>query len=109
MILDNLKTAKIDISSSGDNEIIAAQGEGTYIYIDHINFIPNTAVGVTIKSGSTELSGAYSLDAKQAFVLDNAMAAEKGIITCASNEAFNLNLDAAVQVSGFVRYRIINK
>lgn len=109
MILDDLKNVAINITTSGDNTIIAAQGEGTYIAIDHINFIATTSVGLTFKSGSTSLSGAYPLDTKQAVALDNAMCAEKGIITCGNNEAFIINLDGAVQVSGFIRYRIVQK
>lgn len=109
MLLDDLKTATIDITTSGDNTVIAAQGAGTYIAIDHINFIVTTAVGLTFKSGSTSLSGAYPFDTKQALALDNAMQAEKGVITCNDNEAFIINLDGPVQVSGFVRYRIVQK
>ena len=107
MILENLLTAKIDISSSGDNTIISAPDAGKYLAIDHINFIPETAVSLTFKSGSTAISGTYSLDTKQAIALDNAMQAQKGVITCADNSTFVINLGAAVQVSGFVRYRIV--
>ena len=109
MLTEDLKSAAISISSSGDNTVIAAQGAGTYIAIDHINFIATTAVNITLKSGSTSLSGAYPFDTKQALALDNAMCAQKGVITCADNEAFIINLGGAVQVSGFVRYRIVNK
>ena len=106
---ENLKNAVIDISTGTDNTIIAAQGSGTYFAIDHINLLAETDVDITFKSGSTAISGTYTFDEKQAMVLDNAMAAEDGVITCADNEAFVITLGAAVQVSGFVRYRIINK
>ena len=109
MLVDDLKSVAIDISSSGDNTIIAAQGVGTYLAIDHINFIVTTAVGVKFITGSTDISGIYPFDTKQAIALDNTMSAEKGIVTCGSNEAFIINLDGAVQVSGFVRYRIVQK
>ena len=112
MLTEDLKTAVIDISSSGDNEIIEEQGAGSYIAIDHINFIVTTAVGVKFvssgQSGDTDLSGVYPFDTKQAMALDNAMNAEKGVIICKENESFLINLDDAVQVSGFIRYRIIN-
>ena len=108
MLTENLNNAIISCASSGDNTIIAAPGAGKTIVIDHINFIVTTAVTVTFKSGSTSLSGAYPFDTKQAMALDNAMQAEKGVITCGTNEAFIINLGGAVQVSGFVRYRIIN-
>lgn len=45
---NNLRKADIDISSAGDNTIIAAPSAG-YIVIDHINFIPTSAVTVQMK------------------------------------------------------------
>jgi len=105
---ENLKMASISISTSGDNTIISAPASG-YIAIDHINFIPTTAVNVQMKDGSTAYGGAYPLDAKQAFVLENAMRSEKGVITLTPKTAFVINLSGATQVSGFIRYRIIGE
>lgn len=102
----NLRNAVLSIATSGDNEVIAAPTDG-YIVIDHINLVPAGAVDVRLKSGSTNLSGLYSLTTSQGFVLENSMHNEQGVITCARNEAFNINLSGAVQVSGFVRYRVI--
>lgn len=98
--------ADINISASGDNTIIAAPSEG-FIAIDHINFIPTSAVTVQLKDGSTAYGGAYPLDTKQAFTLENAMQSERGVITCSPASAFKINLGGAVQVSGFVRYRVV--
>lgn len=110
MILENRKHANIDISSSGDNTIIAAPtGTSEYLVIDHINLVPNSAVSLILKSGSTSLSGTYSLTSNQGFVLENSYQDEDGLIHCASGEAFVINLSGAVQVSGFVKYRIINR
>ena len=53
MYENDLLTAVINISSSGDNTIIAAPTEG-YIAIDHINFIPTTAVTITLNDGNNE-------------------------------------------------------
>jgi hypothetical protein len=105
---ENLKKADINIASSGDNTIITAPTSG-YIVIDHINFIPTTAVSVQLKDGSTVYGGAYPLDAKQAFVLENAMGSDKGVITLTPKTAFVINLSGATQVSGFIRYRIIGE
>jgi hypothetical protein len=105
---ENLKKADISISSSGDNTIISAPASG-YIVIDHINFIPTTAVNVQFKDGTTAYGGAYPLDAKQAFVLENAMGSEKGVITLTPKTAFVMNLSGATQTSGFCRYRIIGE
>jgi hypothetical protein len=106
MYENNLLKADISIATSGDNTIIAAPSAG-YIAIDHINFIPTTAVNVQLKDGSTAYGGAYPLDTKQAFTIENAIQSPKGVITCTPGEAFVMNLGSAVQVSGFVRYRIV--
>lgn len=102
----DVKTAVISHSTSGDNEIIAAPTDG-FIAIDHINFVNTSAVSVKFKSGSTDLSGTYPLAEKQPITLENTTQHDKGVITCARNEAFKINLGSAVLVSGFVRYRIV--
>jgi len=103
---EDLRTAIISASSSGDNQIIAAPTDG-YIAIDHINIVPTSSVGLTFKSGSTALSGVYPLEAKQPITLENAMHNTKGVITIAKNTAFNINLDTGILISGFVRYRVV--
>ena len=107
MLLEDLQTAIINISSSGDNTIIAAPGAGKYLAIDHINLIPTSAVTLTFKKDTTAISGPYPLDAKQTMAIDNAMQAQKGVITCTDNTLFNINLGSTVQVGGFVRFRIV--
>ena len=110
MITENLLKADISISTSGDNTIITApSGTSEYIVIDHINMVPNSAVTVQLKDGSTNYGGAYSLTANQGWVLENSIQNQNGIITLSVNSAFVINLSSAVQVSGFVRYRIINR
>ena len=106
LLSGDLRTAVISTSSSGDNEIIAAPSDG-YIAIDHINFVNTSAVGVTLKSGSTALSGTYPLAEKQPITLENTTQQEKGVITCERGEAFVINLDSAVAINGFVRYRVV--
>ncbi len=102
----NLRTAIINHNTSGDNVIITAPSQG-YIAIDHINVFPTSAVTMTLKGGTTALSGPYPLDAKQAFTIENAMVNEKGVITCPPNTSFILNLSSGVQVGGFIRYRVV--
>ena len=106
MYENDLLTAVISISASGDSTVIAAPTYG-YLAIDHINFIPTSAVGVTLKSDTTSLTGTYPLDSKQAFTIENAFLNPKGVVTCASGEALIINLDSAVQLSGMIRYRIV--
>ncbi len=102
----NLLNKVINISTSGNNTLISAPANG-YIVIDHINLVNTSSVGVTFKSGTTALSGTYPLSDKQPITLENVMQNEQGIITCNPGDGFVINLDSAVQVSGFIRYRII--
>ena len=103
---ENLQKADINISSSGNNTIIAAPTNG-YIVIDFIVFLPTTAVSVQIKDGTTNYGGPFPLDAKQPFTFENTIHNEKGIITLSPGNAFVINLSGAVQCGGFVRYRVI--
>lgn len=103
-----LYTGVVDISSAGDNTIIAAPTtSGNYIAIDFLAFLPTSAVEVTFKSGTTDLSGALPLDAKQTITFENTFQNSRGVITCAPNEAFIMNLGGAIQVGGMVRYRVV--
>lgn len=106
MYAEDLKKADIDIAASGDNTVIAAPSQG-FIVIDHINLLPTTAVAVQFKDGTTAYGGPYPLATLQALTLENAMGHEKGVITIGPGNAFVINLGGAVQVGGFVRYRII--
>jgi len=106
--IHDLLKADINISTSGDNVIIAAPATaGAYIAIDFIQFIATLAVNVQMKSGTTNYGGPLPLAAGQAVTDENAMHNEHGVITCGSNEAFTINLSGNVQVGGFIRYRII--
>lgn len=103
----NLRKADINISSSGDNTIIAAPSTG-YIVIDFITLLPTTAVSVQFKDGSTSYGGPLPLDTKQPFTYENTIHSDQGIITLSPGSAFVINLGSAVQCGGFVRYRVIN-
>ena len=104
-----LRKADISISTSGDNTIISDPGDGKFIVIDHINLVPNAAVTIQFKDGTTNYGGAYSLTSSQGFVLENSMQDQDGIITISDSAAFVINLSGAIQVSGFCRYRIIGE
>ena len=99
----------VNTSTSGDNELIAAPGAGSFLAIDFLMIHPNGGGQTLIaKSGSTERFR-FVLDDNQPFTLENAIHDPEGIVTCADNAAFNLNLSAATQVTGYIKYRIINK
>ena len=106
---ETLEKADINTSSSGDNTIIAAPSTGQYLAIDHINLLVNGVVTIQFKAGSTAYGGPYLMASGGALVLENSIHNEHGIITMPNATAFIMNLSAGVQVSGFVRYRIINK
>lgn len=105
---EDLRKADISINTSGNNTIISAPSTtGNYLAIDFVSLIPTTAVTVQFKTGSTNYGGALPLDAKQALTWENAIQNVSGVIRCAPNEAFVINLDGNVQVGGLVRYREI--
>jgi hypothetical protein len=104
--IENLRKADINISTSGDNTIIAApSGTGNYLAIDFISLLPTTAVSVQFKSGTTAYGGPLPLSTQQALTWENAMKNEHGVLTMAPNQAFVINLGGNVQVGGIVRYR----
>jgi len=106
MYNENLLKADINFSTSGDHTVIAAPANG-HICIDHINFIPTSAVIVQLKDGNTNYGGAYPLDTKQAFTLENAIQNNQGLIKLTDKTAFVINTGGAVQLGGFILYRIM--
>ena len=99
--------AIINTATSGDNTIIAAPTGGGYIAVDFVSLLPTTANSITFKSGTTAKSGPLPLADKQALTWENSWRCQYGVIECAPNEAFVINLGSAAQVGGMVRYRII--
>ena len=110
IFFDRQKNETIDDATSGDNTIISAPTSPAYLVIDHVNVLPTSAVTLKFKSGaSTELTGPYPLDAKQALTLENPSDWQNGLMQMAAGEAFVINLSSAVQVGGYVRYRIVGE
>lgn len=104
---DKQQTATIDVSSSGNNTLIAAPSAGR-IAVDHIQLIPEAAVEMILKSGSTNLEGPENFDPQQAKTIENVTKSYEGIYKCGFGDAFVLNLSDAVQVSGYIVYRVID-
>lgn len=121
---ERLLKQDISINSSGDNVVITPgsgempatfENKAVFIVIDHINFIAAGAVNVQLKSGKSSgegtqanYGGLYSLAQNQAVVLENAMQnAQDGVIRLAPNQSFVINLSSGVQLSGFIRYRLL--
>jgi len=95
-------TAAIDISSSGDNEIVAADANNK-IKVVSLTFTMSAENDITLVHGTTDFSGAMP------FAGTNE---PKGMtmnfwpfpLETALNEAFIINLGTAAQVSGLTQY-----
>lgn len=94
-----LSKAKIDIVTSGDNTIIPLSA-GKKHKIVKIWFVCAGAVDVTFKEGATAITGAMSFGQGGGLADDG----DLNPIEIATGQAFVINLSAAVQVSGMVRY-----
>ena len=96
---------KIDTANAGQTEIIAAPGVGKHLRVMGYVLTGATAV-VTAKwqSASTDKTGPMSFAAGPVVApIDNG----DGWMATADNEALNLFLNSAIQVSGHLVYRII--
>lgn len=98
-------SAKVDCASSGNNLIVAAQGEGKCIYVHTMKVIFDGTVNAKFKSADTDLEGAQSFQAREGYVL--AQTPPAWLIKTAANEALNLNLSAAIHAGGFVAYFVV--
>lgn len=95
----------LEIATMGDNTIIAAPGVGNRIIIYHINYLTRGAVNVRLLSGANDLSGLYTWQNAQGggFAFDGSSV---GGLPLNENEAFVINLSAAVGIDGFILYSI---
>ena len=94
-----LTSTVINFAAAGDSTVIAAGGTGKVNRVYRIFFVVGGSTTITIKRGSTALTGPMPLVGNQAFVLD--FEAEPWF-ECADNEPFIINSSAAVQVSGTI-------
>ena len=91
-------------SSSGDNEVVAAQA-GYKIRVLAYNFTSNGAVNAKWRSATTDISGRSFMDAagKGKVAPFNPV----GWVETAAGEALNLNLSAAIAVEGELVYVLV--
>ena len=99
--------AAISFAAAGVNEIIAAPTAGR-IVIDHINLLSNGDTTLTLRKGSTDFSGGYLVGTGQGLAFDNTIGDRDGLLDCGLLTAFNINNSNAIQISGFVKYRILD-
>lgn len=109
-IVEDLLTVAVDTSTSGDNTIIADPGDGKFIAIDFLTLNPNGG-GQTLLFKNCVPSGSnltFTLDDNQPLTFENTTHHMRGILTVNASTAFVLNLGSATQVTGFIRYRIVD-
>lgn len=101
MRMDRKIRARINIASSGDNLIIAPQGLGNMLEIDHIDFLASGGANtVTLKDGATTIVD-YDLLTGQGYTLDfNNI--DRNKLMLSSNSTFTINLLNSTKVQGLV-------
>lgn len=98
--------AAIDVASSGDNTLLAAQGAGNKIRVHQLFLVSAGTVTVRFESGAggTALTGQMNLVANTGFVLPFSPI---GWFETAANTLLNLELSAAVSVDGNFAYTVV--
>jgi hypothetical protein len=98
--------AAISGSTSGDNTLVAAAGASNKIRVLSLYLVAAGTTTVRFESGAggTALSGVMSLIANTGFVLPYN---PKGWFETAANTLLNMELNAAVQVSGGLSYVVV--
>lgn len=99
-----VKTALLDTSTSGSNELIAAPTGGGAIRVLSLVVVAGAANTVKLMSASTAITALSALAANGGLVLPFS---EHGWCQCAANEALNINLSAATAVGVTVQYIVL--
>lgn len=97
----NQEDAVVNISSSGDNTIVAAVAGKRIVVVNYL-IIAGGTVNATWKSGSTSKSGPMPLIANTGAAAPDGRWFKTGI-----GEALVLNLSSAIQVSGHLSYKLV--
>lgn len=99
-----MPNATIAASASGDTTIIAASTLRRF-NIRGLVLVSKGAVDVKFKSGSTDITGIMGMAANQALIVPLAIEdPEPWLLGTGINQAFVINLSAAVVVGGFCIY-----
>lgn len=97
--------ARIDTSSSGQTQVVAAQGAGNKIYVCGYQIQGKGDVQATFQSASTDIGPEWDFNAREGVAVACVEKPAHYMVT-AANEALNVNLDAAVAVTGNVQYYV---
>ena len=94
----------INISTSGDNTVVAAPTAPNRYNAYELLLVPKGPVGVTVKDGSTAIIGPIRMGPGTGVggLFMRRRDDEKPVIQTTRGSAFVVNLDAAVQVGGYV-------
>ena len=105
--INKLYKADISFSAGGDSTVIAAPGLGKRLAIDFLYLQTTGASNITLKDDTPAYGGVLPVAANGVVRLENNILNQDGVITLSPNLAFVVNSSASTQVSGFVRYRIM--
>lgn len=101
-VVSEIQTAVVNTAASGNNTIVAAQAAGIKIRVVGFFLVAAGAVVVNLQSGA----GGATLTGPMSAVAGVQLSAgpSMGLFDTAAATLLNLNLGAAVQVSGFVNW-----
>ena len=102
MLATNISTGTISTAASGATQLVAAPTNGQAIYVVSYVIVATSAVTVKFQSAANDKTGAMSLAANGGLVVIGRP--DMPLIRCNANEALNINLGGAVQVSGHFSY-----
>lgn len=95
-----VKFARIDTAALGATQLVAAVA-GKKLRVLNFHLIAAGAVNVSLRSAANPITGAYPLVANAGLAPNGG---GFGLCETAAGEALNINLSAAVQVSGAIAY-----
>ena len=96
--------ATFSTSSSGNTQVVAAQGSGNKIRVLRYRISANGSTNVKWQSASTDISGLHYLTQ---YASGGGSYTPAGICQGAANEALNVNNSAAIAISGEVTYVVV--
>lgn len=96
-----VKVAAIDVSTSGDTALVAAVATKRICPVAILVIAAGT-VSVKFKDGATDKTGASPFQAREGYSI--AIPAPGRFWEGTANTALNINLSAAIQVTGFLSY-----
>lgn len=104
-----MKYLAVSYATASTQELVAAPTDGSRIKVYGYHLVAAGAVVATLKSGSTGMTGAMTMATgvpQSHPVGGSRLDKANACMRCAPNEALNLTLGGAVQVSGWIAYDV---